>query len=62
MSVVEGTYRQKGQKLVTREAMKTHDSRRTITETENLLFSPVTRNPQPLDLDVEAAKARLELP
>lgn len=34
-----------------------HDLRRTVTETDNLLFSTMTHNPQPLHLDVEAAKA-----
>ena len=34
----------------------THDIRRTVTETDNLLFSTMTHNPQPLHLDVEAAK------
>jgi acyl dehydratase len=34
-----------------------HDIRRTVTETDNLLFSTMTHNPQPLHLDVEAAKA-----
>jgi acyl dehydratase len=28
-----------------------------VTETDNLLFSTMTHNPQPLHLDVEAAKA-----
>ena len=31
-----------------------HEIRRTVTETDNLLFS--TLNPQPLHLDIEAAK------
>ena len=35
----------------------THEIRRTVTETDNLLFSTMTHNPQPLHLDVEAAKA-----
>ena len=35
----------------------THDIRRTVTETDNLLFSTMTHNPQPLPLDAEAAKA-----
>ncbi|CAN5247400.1 MaoC family dehydratase [soil metagenome] len=35
----------------------THEIRRTVTETDNLLFSVMTHNPQPLHLDVEAAKA-----
>jgi acyl dehydratase len=35
----------------------THDIRRTVTETDNLLFSVMTHNPQPLHLDAEAAKA-----
>ena len=34
-----------------------HDIGRTVTETDNLLFSVMTHNPQPLHLDVEAAKA-----
>ncbi len=34
-----------------------HDLRRTVTETDNLLFSTMTHNPQPLHLDLEAAKA-----
>ena len=35
----------------------THQIRRTVTETDNLLFSALTHNPQPLHIDVEAAKA-----
>ncbi|KTE02028.1 MULTISPECIES: MaoC family dehydratase [unclassified Sphingopyxis] len=35
----------------------THDIRRTVTETDNLLFTVMTHNPQPLHLDIEAAKA-----
>src|SRR3546814_11037402 len=35
----------------------THEIRRTVTETYNLLFTTMTHNPQPLHLDVEAAKA-----
>lgn len=34
-----------------------HVMRRTVTETDNLLFSTMTHNPQPLHLDIEAAKA-----
>lgn len=34
-----------------------HELRRTVTETDNLLFSTMTHNPQPLHLDIEAAKA-----
>ena len=34
-----------------------HDIRRTVTETDNLLFSCLTHNPQPLHIDAEAAKA-----
>ena len=34
-----------------------HEISRTVTETDNLLFSVMTHNPQPLHLDVEAAKA-----
>ena len=33
-----------------------HDIRRTVTETDNLLFTTMTHNPQPLHLDLEAAK------
>jgi len=34
-----------------------HPITRTVTETDNLLISTLTHNPQPLHLDVEAAKA-----
>src|SRR3546814_3581640 len=34
-----------------------HEIRRTVTETDNLLFSCLTHNPQPLHLDAEAARA-----
>ena len=34
-----------------------HEIRRTVTETDNLLFSCMTHNPQPLHLDAEAAAA-----
>ena len=34
-----------------------HAVSRTVTETDNLLFSTLTHNPQPLHIDVEAAKA-----
>ncbi|WP_431470264.1 MaoC family dehydratase [Sphingosinithalassobacter sp. LHW66-3] len=34
-----------------------HDLRRTVTETDNLLFTTMTHNSQPLHLDAEAAKA-----
>ena len=34
-----------------------HEIRRTVTETDNLLFTVMTHNPQPLHLDVEAARA-----
>lgn len=34
-----------------------HDLTRTITETDNLLISTLTHNPQPLHLDAEVAKA-----
>lgn len=37
--------------------MMTHDIRRTVTETDNLLFSTMTHNPQPLHIDAEAARA-----
>lgn len=33
-----------------------HDIRRTVTETDNLLFSVMTHNPQPLHIDAEAAR------
>ncbi len=32
-----------------------HEIRRTVTETDNLLFSTMTHNPQPLHLDAQAA-------
>ena len=35
----------------------THEIGRTVTETDNLLFSTMTHNPQPLHLDAEAASA-----
>ena len=34
-----------------------HQPSRTVTETDNLLFSAMTHNPQPLHLDAEAARA-----
>lgn len=34
-----------------------HEIRRTVTETDNLLFTTMTHNPQPLHLDAEAARA-----
>ncbi len=34
-----------------------HGIRRTVTETDNLLFTVMTHNPQPLHLDAEAARA-----
>lgn len=34
-----------------------HEIRRTVTEADNLFFTVMTHNPQPLHLDVEAAKA-----
>lgn len=34
-----------------------HEIRRTVTETDNLLFSTMTHNAQPLHIDLEAAKA-----
>ena len=34
-----------------------HELRRTVTETDNLLFSVMTHNPQPLHIDAEAARA-----
>ena len=33
-----------------------HDLRRTVTETDNLLMSALTHNPQPLHLDAEHAR------
>jgi acyl dehydratase len=33
-----------------------HDLHRTVTETDNLLFSTLTHNTQPLHIDAEAAK------
>jgi len=35
----------------------THHPSRTVTETDNLLFSTMTHNTQPLHLDAEAARA-----
>jgi acyl dehydratase len=34
-----------------------HEIRRTVTETDNLLMSTLTHNPQPLHLDAEYARA-----
>ena len=34
----------------------THAITRTVTETDNLLFSTLTHNPQPLHIDAEAAR------
>jgi acyl dehydratase len=34
-----------------------HPIRRTVTETDNLLFSTMTHNPQALHIDAEAARA-----
>ena len=34
-----------------------HPIRRTVTETDNLLFSTLTHNTQPLHIDAEAARA-----
>lgn len=34
-----------------------HPIHRTVTETDNLFFSVMTHNPQPLHIDIEAAKA-----
>ena len=34
-----------------------HAIRRTVTEADNLFFSTLTHNPQPLHIDIEAAKA-----
>lgn len=34
----------------------THQPSRTVTETDNLIFSTLTMNPQPLHLDAEFAK------
>ena len=34
----------------------THDIRRTVTETDNLLFTTMTHNPQPLHLDLLSLK------
>ena len=33
-----------------------HEPSRTVTETDNLLFTALTLNPQPLHLDAEFAK------
>ena len=37
-------------------AVYRHQPARTITETDNLLFTALTHNPQPLHIDVEFAK------
>ena len=37
----------------------THQPGRTVTETDNLLFTALTLNPQPLHLDAEFAKASM---
>jgi acyl dehydratase len=34
-----------------------HEIRRTVTETDNLLFSVMTHNPQPLHIDAEYARS-----
>lgn len=34
-----------------------HEIRRTVTEADNLFFTVMTHNPQPLHLDAEAARA-----
>ncbi|HVJ02934.1 MAG TPA: MaoC family dehydratase [Sphingomonas sp.] len=34
-----------------------HELRRTVTETDNLIFSTLTHNTQPLHIDAEAARA-----
>ena len=34
-----------------------HEIRRTVTETDNLLFSTMTHNAQPMHIDAEAARA-----
>ncbi len=34
-----------------------HEIHRTVTETDNLLWSTMTHNPQPLHIDAEAARA-----
>ena len=34
-----------------------HSPSRTVTETDNLLFTTLTMNPQPLHLDAEFAKS-----
>ena len=36
-----------------------HEPGRTVTETDNLLFTTLTLNPQPLHLDAEFAKASI---
>ena len=37
----------------------THEPGRTVTETDNLLFTALTLNPQPLHLDAEFAKGSI---
>ena len=36
-----------------------HEPSRTVTETDNLLFSTLTHNPQPLHIDAEFARASI---
>lgn len=38
----------------------THPIRRTVTETDNILFSTMTHNPQPLHIDFEFCKNETE--
>ncbi len=40
-------------------AVFVHQPSRTVTETDNLLFSTLTMNPQPLHLDAEFARASI---
>ena len=39
--------------------MFSHEPSRTVTETDNLLFSTLTHNPQPLHIDAEFARASI---
>lgn len=56
VDVAPGSAVTKGTKLLTLKAMKMEHGR-TVTETDNLLFSVMTHDPQLLHIDAEAAKA-----
>jgi acyl dehydratase len=42
----------------TRAMVIRHPIRRTVTETDNILFSTMTMNPQPLHIDFDFARNR----